>query len=93
MTDGMIKGKLSNSLANLNIQTGLDLTGWKLVGTIPDFLYNHAQIEYLVLDDNNFTGVIPPFLPSSLETSPQLNIFQVTDSKLTGLILILLGQS
>ncbi|XVF29054.1 hypothetical protein REPUB_Repub15cG0086700 [Reevesia pubescens] len=73
------QGSLERSICNLSQLWRFDASYNKLSGPIPSCLGNISTLEYLELQQNNFSGSIPDFARAT-----QLKTLQLSENKLEG---------
>ncbi|KAB2634317.1 inactive leucine-rich repeat receptor-like protein kinase [Pyrus ussuriensis x Pyrus communis] len=89
LSDLGLKGHFPRGLANCSYLTGLDLSGNKLSGPLPeDFGRILAFITTLDLSSNSFSGKIPRSLPNF----SYLNVLKLENNEFSGEIPAQLGQ-
>ncbi|XP_051114913.1 systemin receptor SR160-like [Andrographis paniculata] len=71
MSSNKFYGELGDSLSSCRKLTFLNLTGNHLSGEVPNL--PSGSIEYLYLQDNNFQGVLPPYLSDFCTTLVELD--------------------
>ncbi|XP_074585534.1 phytosulfokine receptor 1-like [Curcuma longa] len=83
-----LKGFLSDSLADLNLLSSLNLSFNSLQGTVPSGLFNLTRLKHLNLSMNKLSGPIPPdsFLPS-------IEVFNISYNAFSGKRPILFGST
>ncbi|KAF5941831.1 hypothetical protein HYC85_019473 [Camellia sinensis] len=83
LRDGGLKGQFPRGISNCTSLQTIDLSGNKLVGTIPYDIWRFLPyVVSLDLSANSFSGEIPP----SIASLRYLNILILDDNRLTGQI-------